>query len=388
VERSEWSDDDAVDAGAYPPAPVPAHERTWRHPSEVGTKEWVHTEPPLTIGRGLLITTGAIGGLLSLAILWAMLPSAGRGSSSAPSVLNSIDNNRPIATLALRFDTFAPVADQAIATTTTVRRAATVVDDAQQSATTLAARPQPTTAPPLTDVYEVPPMALSINGSLVITTARAAGGHASITVTGSDGQPHTLDVGFVDRDAGVALLAAQPGDGSTTFTLGQAVAVGDVVTILGQHPMTATVITNAEGQLTLDGWNAGLAEGTPVVNSNGQLVAMCSHGSTGTELVSVAGVGTILPPSKPAQPPAASPGLHIADANTPTTLTVDAVDANGPAALGGIVVGDIITAIDSAALTSSDQWKAAIAAHAPGDVVTLTVVHADQTTANMTLTLA
>ena len=37
MERSEW--DDPVDgdvAPVYPAAPIPLHERTWRHPSELG----------------------------------------------------------------------------------------------------------------------------------------------------------------------------------------------------------------------------------------------------------------------------------------------------------------------------------------------------------------
>ncbi|HVQ52044.1 MAG TPA: hypothetical protein VMS92_18530, partial [Mycobacterium sp.] len=92
MERSEFPDDDASDDGAYPPAPLPAHERTWRHPSEMGRATWTHTEPPIAIGRGLLITTGAIGGLLSIAVLWAMLPSAGRGGIAAPTVVSSTAN--------------------------------------------------------------------------------------------------------------------------------------------------------------------------------------------------------------------------------------------------------------------------------------------------------
>ena len=70
----DWNDDEQND-----PAPLPAHERAWRHPSEVGERAWVYSEPPLTIGRGLTAATGAIGGLLAMAVLWTMLPTqAGR----------------------------------------------------------------------------------------------------------------------------------------------------------------------------------------------------------------------------------------------------------------------------------------------------------------------
>src|SRR5215216_79232 len=58
-------------------APLPPHERTWRHPSELGAAQWIATEPPIVIGRGLTAVTGAIGLILATGLLWAMLPSAG-----------------------------------------------------------------------------------------------------------------------------------------------------------------------------------------------------------------------------------------------------------------------------------------------------------------------
>ena len=74
MSRSDWNDDEQDN-----PAPLPAHERAWRHPSEIGERAWVYSEPPLTIGRGLTAATGAIGGLLAMAVLWAMVPTqAGR----------------------------------------------------------------------------------------------------------------------------------------------------------------------------------------------------------------------------------------------------------------------------------------------------------------------
>ena len=61
----------------YGPAPLPAHERRWRHPSEIGQAAWVLTEPPVAIGRGLLVTTGAIGCMLGIAVLWLLVPVGG-----------------------------------------------------------------------------------------------------------------------------------------------------------------------------------------------------------------------------------------------------------------------------------------------------------------------
>ena len=76
---TEWS----PTTRRYPDAPLPRHERAWRHPSEIGEATWRSSEPPLAVGRGLLVTTGAIGALLALAVLWAMLPTGAGGGANA-----------------------------------------------------------------------------------------------------------------------------------------------------------------------------------------------------------------------------------------------------------------------------------------------------------------
>ena len=78
-EPSDDGGDDAFgrDAAGYPVAPLPKHERQWRHPSEIGQQAWVMSEPPIALGRGLLVTTGAIGCAIGLAILWMLFPVGG-----------------------------------------------------------------------------------------------------------------------------------------------------------------------------------------------------------------------------------------------------------------------------------------------------------------------
>ena len=90
MEPGEREDDEQ-----YPPAPLPQHEREWRHPSEIGQAAWVRNEPPLAIGRGLLVTTGVIGGLIGLAVLWTMLPATSDGGVTALSTVVSrvLDNS-------------------------------------------------------------------------------------------------------------------------------------------------------------------------------------------------------------------------------------------------------------------------------------------------------
>ncbi|MEO8264892.1 MAG: PDZ domain-containing protein [Ilumatobacteraceae bacterium] len=392
MERSEWPDDDAPDdapddateSRAYPPAPLPAHERQWRHPSEVGRAVWTHTEPPITIGRGLLVTTGAIGGLLSLAVLWAMLPSVGRDGQAAPSVVTSRANDPSGSVITVRPETLVATSlDTRVPSTTTVQTAPLNAPASEVSTTTLD-RPQGSVGTQGSELVETP-VAVGIGDSLVITTARAVRGRTSVTVTGTDGQQRDATVLMVDTRLGIAVLSADPAATGTSYGIGPAANPGDVVIVMGATPASANVGVDALGRLTLDSWAGKMAEGTPVVNAGGLLVGMCSHGSSGPELVSVANVGAMLPP--PAKPqPAPWLGVHVV-ANDQGVPTIDAVDPSGPAAAVGLVAGDVIVAVDGTAVLSVDQLKMAISGHVPADIITLTVTHADQTSADVAATL-
>ena len=369
----------------YPPAPLPPHERTWRHPSEIGRATWTHTEPPLAIGRGLLVTTGAIGGLLAIAVLWAMLPSAGRGGSAAPTVVTSTANNVPVPVATARPETLVATSlDLQLPATTVTGGHATTARSDDTSTTTLDSSP-PTVSTQVDDQLDSAPVAVSISDSFVITTARAVpAGSTSITLTGADGQPHDATVLMVDRDLGLAVLSS---DASATgsYGIGPAAAAGDVVTVLGALPTSANVRVDASGHLTLDAWADSMAEGTPVINADGLLVGMCSHGSSGPELVSVASVAAMLHPPKGAK---TDPwlGVHVADGDRGAPV-IDRIDTNGPAAEAGLVAGDSIAAVDDVSVVGVDQLRAALAGYAPADSVILTIIHADQTSSEVSVTL-
>ena len=190
---------------------------------------------------------------------------------------------------------------------------------------------------------------------------------------------------MVDPQLGLAVLSADAAAMTTSYGIGPAANPGDVVTVLGANPAAASVTMNADGHLALDDWAGSTAEGTPVINAAGQLVGMCSHGSSGPELVSVATVGAMLPPVKPARN-APWLGIHIAAGDQPP-LVVDWVGPDGPAAAVGLTTGDSISAVNGVAVTTVEELKAIIALHVPGDVITLTITHADQTSADVTVTL-
>ncbi len=345
---------------------------------------WAHTEPPLTIGRGLLITTGAIGGLLSLAVLWAMLPSAGRGGIAEPTVVTSTANERPGPMATVRADTLVATSVEARLPATPAFTTTPATSPASSSPTT-SAPTQPSVTIKRTDDFPAAPVAVGVGDSLVITTARAVEGRTSISITGSDGQLHDATVLMVDREVGLAVLSADAATTTNSYGIGPAAVEGDVVTVLGTLPVSANVRVDAAGHLTLDTWAGSMAEGTPIVNNDGLLVAMCTHGASGPELVSVANVAAMLPAAKRAQ---ASPylGVHVVGTDHGAPV-VDSVDGSGPAVAAGVIVGDTIAAVDGNAIGGVDQLKAALAAHLPGDAVTVTITHADQTSTDVTITL-
>ena len=79
-------------------------------------------------------------------------------------------------------------------------------------------------------------------------------------------------------------------------------------------------------------------------------------------------------------------GMNVADADA-GGVTVESVVSGLPAANAGIARGDVITALDSAPVNSTDDLRAALFAHHPGDTVTVyfTDVVGNRTSAQVTL---
>jgi len=74
--------------------------------------------------------------------------------------------------------------------------------------------------------------------------------------------------------------------------------------------------------------------------------------------------------------------------STPRGLLVDKVDAGGPAEKAGIVVNDVITAVEGVALESPKDIIVALSRHKPGDQMVLTIrAVKETTTTDVTLTL-
>lgn len=220
----------------YPPAPLPAHERMWRHPSEVGHATWLRTEPPLTIGRGLSAATGAIGLVLAAALLWAVLPThAGTVTIAAP--------------------------------TTSTPALYQIVDGAGAASH---------------------PMAVAISdGALMVTTARAVQPHAAVSLMLDAGVTEQVQLLMVDERDGIALLAHSTSP-THAFNVARSLITGERITFLGDT--SATAVVAPDGSIVVNDRARDVPEGTPAMNDRGELVALVTRSSDGIALLPLVGL--------------------------------------------------------------------------------------------------
>jgi S1-C subfamily serine protease len=102
-------------------------------------------------------------------------------------------------------------------------------------------------------------------------------------------------------------------------------------------------------------------------------------------LVTVENLAAMLRPPKAVAP---GPWLAVHVVDSSAGPSIDGIDPNGPAGAAGLVVGDTITAVDGKPVTTVDELKSAVAAHQPGDTITITVFRQDQSTVDRSITLA
>ena len=365
----------------------------------MGEQAWLRSEPPLTIGRGLTVATGAIGGLLAIVVLWTMLPTqAGRNAvgtirSTVAGGLNSVFGSERTTV----------VQSAAVAPPITAPRTTTVAPNGPSNGTSTT-RPSADQLPPVASTatqqtHPVPTyavnegisveggsVAVAVNGgSLIITTAAAVNANLTVDLVLPDGTPDTARVLFVDANSGLAVLSPASVRDVTSYTV-SSLQPGDELTVLANQPHTVTVA--ADGSVDLS-WKTDdtMSEGVPVVNQHGQLVALCSHDAGGPRLVRLSNLDD-LQQAMTTYTGTAKVWLGIALNDDPTgAISIGAVDPAGPAASAGLVSGDVILTVNGTALTDGQQLIDLLGTHAPGDVVQFGVRHEDGTVATLSVTL-
>lgn len=355
MERSEWYDDDGS------PAPLPAHERVWRHPSEIGAEAWARTEPPIAIGRALTATTGAVGVLLAGAMLLTLLPT----HAGQPAVVSA----RSVVSVLPATD-----AESALAPDTTPHRRP---DGAGPSTTVASVEPAALLTPPTYQVADDPDAAIAVSiGDLVVTTAAAAVGRDVVQLQLDDGTIGEALVVAVDPARGLALLAPHHAAHLPSFSLAESVGPGDVLTFGAGDDTSSdggTALVMADGSIASTTPLESLREGTPLVDRNGDLVALLTHGMRGAQIVLVDVLDDLRWSLVHLGGRAGDQlGVALSGGRTPS-LRIATLAPDGPAARAGLLVGDVIAAVNGVKVHHCDSLLAALAERRPGDTVVLTV---------------
>lgn len=349
MERSEGDDGEL-----YPPAPVPAHERVWRHPSEVGAHAWATTEPPMVLGRRLGAVTGAVGGLLALAVLWTLLPTHA-GRTAVVSVRSTV-NTVPPSTANL-----APVPSTTVVRTTT-------------PPTTAAEGPPPTYVVPVSGEAALgderpSAIAVAIDGAgLLVTLVPEAQPGGSLTVRDATGW-QWAEVLLHDPATGLVVLSHEVRGNVLEPT---SINPGDTLSPAG-HPEVAVVVAG-DGSVDLSPLGAltGLRNGSPILNQKGQLAALLLWREQGPELVPVDSLDGLRNIIAALATERVWMGVTMA-AGDAVTPTIESLDAEGPAAAAGLQPGDVIISVDHAPVCDAIAVGVVLADHEPGDTVVVIV---------------
>jgi S1-C subfamily serine protease len=268
---------------------------------------------------------------------------------------------------------------------------------------------------------------------LVVTNNHVVEGATEITVTvGATGEQYPATVVGTDASADVAVLQLADASGLATASLDDddAVAVGDAVTAVGNAQgggvllaaggtvtaLDESITTQAEGvsageRLTgliqVDADVVSGDSGGPLLDDEGEVVGITTAASSGsaditgyalpigdvldvvTQIVAGDDTDSIVlgyPAFLGVQLATTSTGLGSGLAGG--GARVAGVVEGTPAVDAGLTAGDTITAVDGTPAADGDALSAALATHAPGDVVTLTWTTAAGETRTATVTLA
>lgn len=263
------------------------------------------------------------------------------------------------------------------------------------------------------------------SSGLILTNNHVIAGATSIEVTvESTGVSYRAAVVGADAtdDIAVLQLAGAAGLQTATYDTDQRVSVGDAISSVGNAEGTGDLVTAigtvaATGQsITVQGESADSSEtlsnlivvdsdvvsgdsGGPLLDAQGEVIGVVTAASSGTRSV----VGYAIPISSAlgiahqiesgmasANVTIGYPaflGVQLAPRSV-TGATVGAVLAGTPAATLGLVAGDTITALGAVPVGSASELSAAIAAHSPGDTVTIAWTDAAGASRTASVTLA
>ncbi|MDP9027293.1 MAG: S1C family serine protease [Actinomycetota bacterium] len=268
------------------------------------------------------------------------------------------------------------------------------------------------------------------SGGEILTNNHVVQGSTSIKVTvESTNKTYTAKVVGTDTTDDIAVLQLVDNSGRNVTGLTKAtidtqkLSIGDAVTSVGNAEGTGNLVA-AAGSVTALAQDiqvandttgatenlAGLIEtnadvvsgdsGGPLIDAQGEVTGVVTAASSGSRTTTgyAIPIATALTIAKKIIAGEASStitiglpaflGVQLATAQGATGVTISGALAGSAAAGAGLVAGDIITAVDGTAITSTDSLSAAIKAHAVGDSVTISYTDATGASQQAKVTLA
>jgi hypothetical protein len=332
-----------------------------------------------------MATTGLVGCALGLAVVWLLVPGGlDQQPIAGPTVTRSVGAVGNVTA------TTEPLAS--LLTPTTAAQPASTVPVETVPAHTVAVQ---------TIASASPATAVLIEGtSLLLTTAAAVREQRRVSVEDASAVLHEASV--VGASGELVLLTAGDGTGAPVDVVGfesiGRASEGDQVTVLGSTPLQVEYPADGEaidlGEPPVDAAIAAIAEGSPVVDADGVLVALCTHDRSADDevelrMVPIADVlatllgddatGTTTPNDGSATGDDGSVdeaaagsgwiGLRLAELTEPDAVVVDWVAPDSPAFVAGIAVGEV----DGEVVATVTAVRAVLAGSLPGDTVVLTL---------------
>jgi putative serine protease PepD len=239
----------------------------------------------------------------------------------------------------------------------------------------------------------------------ILTDEHVVSGATSVTVKFQDGRTATAKVLGTDPSTDVAVIHvdvpaselhpiplanssdAQVGDPvvaiGSPFSLPETTTTG-IVSQVGraiQAPNNFTITGSIQTDAAINPGNSG----GPLLDANGHLLGLNDQIQTNSG--SNAGVGFAIPSNTVAKVAnVIISGQTVKHSYVGVSLGkdssggagVNSIQAGSPAQSAGIQPGDVITAVNSTAITSTDQFIQTVDGYAPGSTVTLTVQRGGQ----------
>lgn len=360
--RDEWGEPrDDESASEYPTAPIPPHERAWRHPSELAANTVRDLPPASPLGRGLVVVTGVAAVVLAVGLVRLLTP----GGTSVASV--------------------GATSVPALQTTTSAPATTSPAGTLQAPSTTASAPLIPLGTDPL-----VPPSTLvTSEGSSAITWTDGAGEDNRWAVTSAegltagtstavalpDGSSLAALVVVVDEGSGVALLVFTGPDAATNGGTPPAPSIralppaGSTVLAVARdgNAVEATLVVDGDLMVVEPMAPAEIPDGSPITDESGSVVGLCSRSADGRarvlDLTAVADLVRWF----------SGGWIGITGQLAHGTVTVTAVAAGSPAEQAGLRAGDVIVEVDGVPVADLGDFGDQVREREPGTDVVISV---------------